>query len=77
MFGQVILDRISGRKILGKNNMDVDGADVDITNVPPDSLGVRPLEERKLDYMHLKNGVQPRSQSSVKPFFLYPRVPDR
>jgi len=51
-----------------ENNMDVDDADTDITNVPPDFLGVRPLEERKLDYMPLENGVQPRSQSSVSPF---------
>jgi len=45
--------------------MDVDDACVDITSVAPTRLGVRPLEERKLDYIHLERGVQPRSQSSV------------
>jgi hypothetical protein len=59
---------VAGRKVAKENDMEVDGANVDITNVVPDLLGVRPLEERKLDYIHLEHGVQPRSQSSVSPF---------
>lgn len=58
---------MSGRKALEENDMDIGGANVDITNVVPNLLGERPLEERKLDYMHLEQGVQPRSQSSVSP----------
>lgn len=61
---------MSGRKISEENDMDVGGANIDITNVVPNLLGVRPLEERKLDYMHLEHGVQPRSQSSVSSFSL-------
>jgi len=53
--------------------MDVDDSHVDITNVVPNRLGVRPLEERKLDYMNLEYGVQPRSQSSVSLFSLSSR----
>lgn len=59
---------MSGRKVLEENDMDIGGANVDITNVVPNLLGERPLEERKLDYVHLAHGVQPRSQSSVSRF---------
>ncbi|KIM45501.1 hypothetical protein M413DRAFT_442163 [Hebeloma cylindrosporum] len=62
---QTILDRISARKVSEGNDMDVDGANVDITNLVPNALAVRPLEERKLEYMRLEPGVQPRSQSSI------------
>ena len=33
-----------------------------------DFMTERPLEERKLGYVHLNNGAQPRSQSSVRLF---------
>lgn len=33
-------------------------------------LSERPLEERKLDYIHLANGAQPLSLSSVRNFSL-------
>ena len=59
---------MSGRKVSEENDMDAGGANLDITNVVPNIMGVRPLEERKLDYVHLEHGVQPRSQSSVSPF---------
>lgn len=34
-------------------------------------ITTEPLETRKLAYVHLANGAQPRSQSSVSFFFYY------
>ncbi|KAF8894351.1 hypothetical protein CPB84DRAFT_1782859 [Gymnopilus junonius] len=60
---QVILDRVSSRQSANADSMEAE-PEVDITTTT-DSLGGRPLEERKMDYAHLSLGVERSSPSSI------------
>ncbi|KAF8971205.1 hypothetical protein BDZ97DRAFT_1788284 [Flammula alnicola] len=60
---QKILEKVAGKKKAEDEAMDTD-ADVDITTTTEPN-GDRSLDERKLHYISLANGAQPRPQSSI------------
>ncbi|CAA7260624.1 unnamed protein product [Cyclocybe aegerita] len=60
---QTILDRMDSK--LRNDSMQVDGSVDTTANSLPEE---RSLEDRKLDYIHLANGMKPRSQSSCSCF---------